>query len=338
MPTEIKEPVNLYDMTDPGDDSFAAAVETPAIETAPEPEVEAQPGVAEVPETHSVETPAVEVPAFEDSLIELAARQGFSADEAKAFGNSDNLRTALATLDSKAIAWAERQFTGHSQDQPSTPAAPAQPAADAGSIEELKLDLDPAVYDADTIKTLNSIKSHYDSAVRKLSTETAEAKAKATQIESMFNQITGHVQAEAATRQERELDTFFESLGDEFKPVYGNGPIRSLNPNGTELRQRQGFARNMELLKLADAHNNQPPLSEAAMRERVLAFMNSGLIKTSVRKEIQGEIEKRRKQAVARPSTRQSAPVTGEQKALQRVREFSLNHPANYDQDTPDEI
>lgn len=346
-PTEDQGPYSQVDTM--GDDDFGAGeVEsTPEVSKAEriaanlpdetEPEVQSvtavEPASAPAADTQVDGTPSE--PELESSLVELAARHGFTGEDAKLFGSSDNLRRALASLDAKAVTWAERQFTGQ-QSNNADPSATAQPSNQTTqptdeSIEKLKVDLDPSIYDEGTISQINKLNDHYDKVVRQLS-------GQLKQVTSAFNQITGQVQAEASTRQERELDAFFDSVGDEYKTLYGKGTGRSLNPNGSELAQRQVFVRNMELLKMADARNNQPPMSDAAMRDRVLAFTNPNLIKQTVRKEIQEQIEQRRQQAVARPSKRQAAPLTGEAKAVQRARQFYKTYETGHEIETPNEI
>lgn len=273
------------------------------------------------PESGDTEVDASAESPFDAELISAAERHGYTPEQLKGFGTPAALQLHLAGLDRQAIAWGKSQL--------GEPAAAEQAATEPqtatqtrqAALEKLKLELDPDAWDEGAIKTFNGINDHYHELVSKQQAELDEQRDFMVAMHEQFSQLTGQAKQAEAVQVERELDTFFESLGDEYGELYGKGTIRSLPQDSTAVKERREFYREMRALELADAHQNRPPMARAEMQKRVLASLHPDKIEQSVRHKLTQKIGERKSQTIARPAGKHTKPQTEDEKALQFLRQ-----------------
>lgn len=274
-----------------------------------------------------------------DLLSRAESDYGISADEARAFGSRDLLGRAMAASDRRAAQWGLSQVETQRQPEPAPrenqnghangqtnghvqpPAEQPTPQQIQAAIEKFKLELDPNDgWDEVTIKTLNGFNDHYHGALSQLEQQNQMLAQALLMQHEQLQQITGQSQAEVEARFERDMDTWFDSRGDEWKDEFGTGPARDLPENSPQLANRQKLIRQMKGLAVA---SGKPVTPEGLpqLRDRAFGSLYYQQIHSRARQQLTSQVTKRSAQTVARPSG-SNRPVPGDQAARQFVSGF----------------
>jgi hypothetical protein len=303
---------------------------------------------SESPETSEPAEPegeGIDEAGFRDELLQRAEDAGFTAEDAKAFGSPENLARALAAQD-RALALLGRQELGMQSPEATPEQAKepekqeAQPAPDISGMEKFKIELDPDDYSEELTKAVTGMNDHYDSIVREQGSLLKQIVPAILELHQELTQFTGHSQAEAVAQFEQELDTSFTTLGDEYKDKFGAGPIRQLDPNSSEYINRNKLVEEMNAIAAGEARarpNGRPASSRSQLFQRALYSLYPDAIKSTVRKEILGKAQERNGQSLARPTGRQSKPLTGEERAVKTAEAWYRNRAATFESQ-PSEI
>jgi hypothetical protein len=306
-------------------------------EAAPAPEVEAEPileepAPVETPETDEVpaeevpaeevaETPAAEVDEFPADLLETASHYGVSAEEAREYGSAASLKRALVQLDRQASRLTRDQWSqlGKQQQAPEhSPAPQTETQKLQSDFDKLKVELNADDYDPKLVESMNAFAERINQLSERNSQHEQVLRAQQQQAE----QYTSHQQAEAFARLGQEVDSFVNTLGDEYSGKFGKGPINGLRPGSPEEAARNELLTEMESLRFSDAQQYRKPQPNSQLLQRALASLYPDEIKTTVRKELTRQVKEQRSQALHRPAGRQHAPLSGKEKAIARVRDW----------------
>lgn len=300
------------------------------------------------PTVDEADTQPAEAPAasdgFTDELLKRAESYGYDAESARRFGAADNLTWALAQEDLRRAQWGQEQLLAaaaqqaaaqqQAQQQPavtqqSQQAQPTQQQqqAAASALKKYELDrekLTAAGYDDDTIELLTGMNEHYYQQFTALANETEQVKQVAAQ------RNTGQSQADAQAQYanfERDMDAFFDSLGDAWKEEFGSGPMRNLS--GAAYDNRFKIAEVVGGLVVADALSNQPQNEPvASLAQRALTALHFKKQKDLALRETAAKVKDRRSQSIARPGGQQHrAPLAGRDRALRRADQFYAARP-----------
>lgn len=121
---------------------------------------------------------------------------------------------------------------------------------------------------------------------------------------------------------EQKLDGFFTELGDDFKPLFGDGTMRDLKPDSEAAQNRMRVVKLAENLMRGDAAANRPVRDiKRALQSGLRGEFTEHVEKTQ-RRQLSKEVEKRRKQAIARPTQRQGRPLSAVERAAAYVDGF----------------
>lgn len=271
---------------------------------------------------------------FAPELID-EAKSYFGEDfDPESFGSADNLRVAMARFDREmAEIGKQRLGLGQQSDQRNVQELQAPPTEQQVGqqsdqqlpldFEKFKLDLDPEEHDENTIKAISGLNDHYDSQLRKRDELIQKVVGAMGELHQQFNQVTGQTQAEAARSFEQDIDSFIESLGEEYQDVFGKGPSRHFAQDSPHLQKRVELA--MEMLGLEDAYavRGRPKLARSQMLHRALSAMLPDKIKQSARKEVANGVAKRRSQMISRPTGKNKKPKTGREAAIAFVNQMT---------------
>jgi hypothetical protein len=315
-----------------------AAAQQPVVDTdgvADSPAAREEAAAAKPAESQPAE-PAEDGDGFDDDLLSYAEFHGFTADEARDFGSPELLQKMLIKLDKQAADWGRKQLAAQEPQQDRQPAAQSNANAQNGqqqsnqqpsTFEKFKLTLDANSFDEEAIKALNGINDHYDSAFRKQQEQLQALAQFVIDQHQGQQQITGQQTAEANARMEQELDTFFGGLGDEFSDIFGKEPLQKLTANDPKVTARNRLLEEMNVLRFAyqNTAGKKVP-TDSDLRRRALAALYPEKLTTAARKEVADKVAQRRTQAVARPGGHRAKPMTGEEKAMQRERDFAQKH------------
>ena len=298
----------MFTAADQQEPAEATPAEAAPVESEPstEPAEPAQPAKPEQPEADE----------FDAELLAEAGKYGFSADESRSFGSRQNLETALAAQDRQLAALGRGELNALTESDEVNGQVrqqqPQQSPSDAARpFDKFKLELDPAEYDEPQIKALNGLNDHYDNIARKQDEYLRQQAEVIASLDDQLNQITGHFRAEASTRNERDLDTFFTSLGDGFGDLFGKGEMRLLNQGGNEAKNRNALVEEMSALRIADAKLNRPTSTTSQLAQRALRSLHGDRLKTLARKDIEDKLAQRRSQTIEQPRSRSDSAAGG---------------------------
>lgn len=348
---------------EPDLDRWFAQPETKAPEAAqPDAEpaaVASEPAADESAESPNTESADAAPPSggLDDETRQWAEAVGLTAEEIGAFQQPEQLRTVLAYLDRKSLAEARaydeylaeqaRLLSEGQQAQQTQAVAPPAVAAQAAgplAFEKFKVEVDPNEFDEQSLKLINGINDHYHGAYDKLSqalaAEQAGRQALAQQIEqltALASDLTQWRQAEVDRRFNAEVDQFFESLEPAYHGEYGAGSGMNLSENSKELGTRRALVQEAMLLQRLERERGQRDSGLHANLKRALLIRHADKHKEQARQEVAQEVGRRKAQAVARPTQRQSTALNPEAKAKETIRKFLYQHGKQGPQQ-PDEL
>lgn len=204
------------------------------------------------------------------------------------------------------------------QEQVSDPNADPQQAqpvpAEGDRLEKYSLSIDED-WDDDVAEVLNGINDHYHSQIEKMSQSI-------NSIQNNLVQVTGSDEQRAAEEFERSMDTYFDSLGDEWSEVFGKGPVRGLPDGSPELLNRQMHSQEFGSLMGGDWHVGREPKSfeDYCQRATRSAFGDKAI--EIEKSKIGQQVTRRRRQGISRPGGRDTSPPNGRERAAQVANDF----------------
>lgn len=311
------------------DDNEPAA---PAVDAEAKQDAEAEPSSDESPADKKSPTAPKLDGDIDDDAIEMASRYGFDADEARAFGSRKNLEITLAALDRRAAKSVRDQMAASKPaDDPATDAGTTTDSSlaepndvnEKGGFEKFNVNLDPELFDEETINVVSGLNDHYDAVAR---AQHEELQALRQQLSS----VVGNQRAEQAKRFSQDMDAFFTGLGEGFREQYGTGGMAAIPANSPARIARQRFVEEMSALQIADQRlGRSSTLSE--LQERAKRVLHGAEIEQQARKGIAAEVDKRRHQSISRPTSRTTRPLNGEQRAGAFANKFYADRGADKD-------
>lgn len=280
------------------------------------------------------------------TTVNLAKRMGLSDDDLAAFADTQDLQRHLTLLDRTTLSRTRQQSAAQVTPAPTEatkpPAAgdekPAQeqPAA-TSTVERLKLDLDPEVWDEHGIKTFNQINDHYAGVSEKLAADNAKLAGELEQIKQTLGGFQQQEQARQAAQAESQLDGWFDSIGADYAETFGAGPMAKIDPSSPLAKNRMDLVAEATALAQADASLGRSPSTPQELLQRALGARFHSQTKTQARSEIAREVAQRRQQGVARPASR-AKPQSRDDKAAQTAVNFFRDRGLNDDDGDLDEV
>lgn len=283
--------------------------------------------------TDNGEAPATTA-VIDDELRQWAETRGFTAEDIGAFKAPEQLRAVLAYLDRREMAETaaydeymaqQQQAASEGRQAPGEQPAAKPDAAHAATaaFEQYKLEIpNPEDFDEQSLKILTGINEHYGKAMAQ---EIAARTALANDNEMLKRQVFELAQWRQQEHDRRihdEAEQFFGSLEEVYRDDYGAGPGKSLSGDSKELKNRRELFKEALTLQRIDAERGRGESNFSAYLKRALSVRHWNKQQELARREVAQEIGRRKAQAVARPTQRQSSPLSPEAKAKQRIRSF----------------
>lgn len=273
-------------------------------------------------------------------VLSRAERYGYDAERARSYGSPETLERVFADLDRQAAAWAREQLKAPEPAQEEQDAPPAQTkAAETKTQEAAQLSKEFSkfefanrdVLDEEHLKALDGMNDHYAKAFTDMRSEFEHYLRNVVGVvldhKQVIEQFTSRQQADETSRIEREMDNLFASVGDELKPIFGEGESRALKPDSPELKARQALWEEMEALKLADERLGRPESDISELQRRALRSLHGDKLlnnaQTNARKEVLEKVSAFKQGAIHRANGQQGKPKTG----LAAARNFVKSHP-----------
>lgn len=261
-------------------------------------------------ETGDEEVPSeAEEPEIEPALLARAESVGFSPEYAQTLGKAGLLDSALVEEDRRLAAAmrGQREAPAEGAEGAAAPADAAE-AAEAEAAEAFKLEMDPEAYDPGLVSAISGLNDHYAERVGRLERN----------LEELMGLTAERLEDERTSR----YDQMFGELEADHAERFGEGPLRSLQPESVHKQNRDTLVNAMEDLRTINAQRGRA-LSEQELRDRALRMEFGDVLKTQARKEVEANVTKRSGAVVARATRRTpTALETGDERAKRGVGEW----------------
>lgn len=247
------------------------------------------------------ESPAAEETelAVDDGLSAKAAEYGLDPDD---FSSPEKMEKAIAAIDKQLAAF------GKQPAETKAEATPEQATDDSPVVDEEEFNLDPDEYDDGLVKAFNGLKTKH-----------------AKEIDSLRQTVARLEMSErhrAMEMAEQELDSFFDSLGTEYRDVFGQGRMRSIDPKSKEAQSRLRLAEELDAIAAGDAKAGRKLDAFDKLAKRALRSAFGDVVEKVTQKKITSQVNQRKGQALSRPTQRGAKPVSGDQAAASFADKF----------------
>jgi hypothetical protein len=266
---------------------------------------------------------------FTQSQLDLASHYGFTADEVKSFGTPDALQKVLTAMDRRELSAAKSQSQpdATAEDRPAEKQGDA-PAATEDQLRALgieKLDLDLSGWDDEAASMFRKIDDHFHAQLAKVVAAKLPPQDAAPEVVALREEIESlkaHSRQAEGERFERDLDSYFSGLGQEYHDKFGTAPMRALAKDSPHAVARQELIQEFVALQSVDNRLQRPAMPLQQVLNRALAAKYADQVTELARKQVRAEVEQRRAQAVERPTQRTVPVETGEEAASSWVNQF----------------
>ena len=303
--------------TQPADEVPAptAAVSKSSEPTAPDAEDETQ-------------APDAATPIYEQAFLDAA---GISADQAAAqFGTPEALKNAVRMLDQRFVAAGAAALSQQAQRQPA-PVAPApqhQPSGDANAAAQLPAFQMPKPasgeeWDPDTVELANGIAAQFRA---QLAAQQQAFEERLRANDSVTQQLLEERIQQERVAYANEFDGFVEKLGEQWKPLLGEGSGFDLPKESIAYQNRVHLDVIASQLKAGLETQGRPSLSRDQLLSRALQIAFPEQQKIAVKKEVAEQLTKRQGLITNRPSAKAPAGKTGLDKASNRAEQWYRDH------------
>jgi len=300
------------------EDPQSEAVDAMQLAPSPEPVINpaAESPAYEAPEepTEAIATeeitalPATDEEIFDPVLLEAA---GLTAEEAQAqFKSPAALANAVRLLDTRYIQAGE-DFAR--QPQPSV-----SDASGSGQVDneyQLPKPVESEDWTEDVKALIQSLQDHQKQQLGRRDTELQKQRE---QLEALLAQQS---ERERLSYVER-LDSFVNSLGDEWAPILGKGSGFQLPANSLALQNRI----HLDVIagKLASGRNKygQPDLRPHDLYVRALHAAFPDQVVRTVRQDVTRQLESRQRQFTAKPTQKQGRQLSGVDQAISHAEDW----------------
>lgn len=282
-----------YDVEEPEDDFDAPA--STDFENNPEEnqaEVEESDDEEEQPEQQE-ETEDTQSETVSDDLIEQAKQAGLQDSDIQGF-NASQLEKVISLVKPEKTEKSEEKQTQETEQDDS---------------EDFSVELDPDIYDPDICKAISGTAK--------------QIKSLKTQLDSVMNALS----AQNQQNFEREFDGMVAGLGDEFEDTLGKGGIDAIGTDSDHFKNRCKVIEEMTALAVGFSETGKAVPSTKKLFERAVNSIFGDTVKTNARKEIASQLQKRSRQIISRPTSRNGKDtLTPERRAVnivnEKLREF----------------
>jgi hypothetical protein len=252
------------------------------------------------------QAPPEEGKAHDPALRAVAVQMGLTPEEVDAYEPAQ-LRAVVDAVSRRDAAWRQ-----HTQAQPKPDPKAPPPAAESDDldfgVDEEGKPIPESAYDPGIRNALRSLKKGYAS--------------KVSELESKVRRMEAREAADG-------FDRAFESLGGDFKPIFGEGPLRALGQGDAAVQRRLIVVQHAGITEQdtpAVIKNKIETTAKALFGATVRPAAPGSKAEDEARAKAKAETEQRLKDfskgGVARPTGRQVAEPRGERKAERTAAEI----------------
>lgn len=243
-------------------------------------------------------------PEFDPALVAAAGLA--SIEEAKVqFGTPKALENAVRMLDERAVRYAEDALRFHTLNQRQQFVAPPprqdlQPQTpNPGAATEFQIPPPPEGEEWDDA-TIALIKGLHDQFNAKLEAQRREIEG----TKAFQQQLAEERQKVELARYVKEFDDFVDGLGDEWKPLLGEGSGFQLPKDSLALKNRVHLDSTAKQLQYGRQQQGMPELGQEELLKRALRIAFPQKQEQVVRRQIEEEVSSRSRMITARPTSK----------------------------------
>jgi hypothetical protein len=312
-------------LADPDEDSGEAAVQKKVVDEYPDDESEADDDDADEGDDDTDASgeegssdEADDEPGFPEELTDLAHEYDLDPED---YPTPGALERAVRAFEKRVLKLgkAEPEPRAEVEDDEQESETVEEVVADF----EAKLDTSGDEWDEKLVESINGalakLKTYADSRV---AAERKKFEAEKTRVDKLIERA----QAQEDQQFTDWLDTQFAKLDPAYEPVFGKGNFPVIATKKKFLDSRSEVVATMDGLKRGFEKAGVPVPDDDTLFARAVKSLHDDISTKLARKPAQDKVGKLRKQGLARPSGRKGKPLTGVDKARQRVRQFYAEH------------
>ncbi len=330
-----------YEYADPDDD--LPSEESVVADAKPVEGGKAKAAPDSLPQSKPSEVSQEVVTEIPDTLLKAA---NLTAEQAKAKGlDARTLEAIVAYHDEQMISAGKALLTSEAKPTETTEAVkvpaqeskPAEKKPDAAETADLfKLELDPNEWDPATIKLMEQVQAKVNAVVGSKDQQIKALTDKFSQIQPQLQTLADINLRQEQQRYAERFDKHLSTLGDQWGPILGKEKGKELPPDSPLIKSRIELDGNILMLAKGRASKGLPELPFEEVFDRALRITFPQQHDAFVRDSVAKTASKSQSQFIQKPTSRQSKPLTGEERAIQRVGEI-LKSKGFQDQSADDE-
>jgi len=140
-------------------------------------------------------------------------------------------------------------------------------------------------------------------------------------VQEKVAQLEQYIQQQESLRLEQQLDDAFDKLGDEFKELYGKGPMNGLKPTSLQAHNRIEVAAVLAEVQQMDARAGRRT-SFSSQVERARRLAHGDQLPTIERRRLALKAHQQKHVALSRPATKNGQPPIEEDRVLAQLKEW----------------
>lgn len=257
---------------------------------------------------------APEVSAPEPISRQDYAELGLSEDQARQLQQAGTLDLTLNALAQRYAAIGQQALEAGTGETPPVETPPVQQLP-VGDAEPLKITFDPEVFGEDVAKTMNGM-------VEQVNQRLGKIQAVEQMLAKVMQQTTSHAEALQAQRHAafiERTDAWFNSLGQEYEDLIGKGTVNDIKPGTPQHTNRAEIVRMMDAMEAGFIKTGAKIPEEAVLREMAKNVVLGNHVHEVVRKQVAAQTRDAQGKFIAKPTNRESKPLTGIEAAAARA-------------------
>ena len=264
--------------------------DTPSEEKKEDKKGEEKDTAEKVSEEDTTEEDEADEDILSDDLLTRAVQSGLNLEEAKSFGSSKALETALSHIERVASKNDNTTEKVETKEEGYKPFELKQ--------FELKFENEEDI-DPEILESVKGINDHYKTQMEAMNTHIAEQlKAVTTQVQS----VEGNISNQESLTFEKNFDSMVNEVESDYKTELGKGTGREIAKDSVQMTNRMNVINAMAAINKVRTDGGNKALPEKEAFNQALTMVFADKAKEITTKKTVSKLTKRSKQAIGTPS------------------------------------